>query len=97
MDVLIALKENMIYSYSVNSVFRTAIFLDFQVMDFFRTSLNFMAFYLLGRYVNAFVKQKRFLVMSKHKGLKMEVAILLNSDHSGNVTRKELDTRLMQE
>ena len=60
------------------SVLRTAIFSDFQGMDFFGTSLNFMAFCLIGGYVDAFVKHKRFLVMSKHKGLAMEAAILLN-------------------
>ncbi|XP_058008195.1 probable copper-transporting ATPase HMA5 [Hevea brasiliensis] len=94
MDVFTALKANIIYFCSVYSVLRTAFSSDFQGVDFFGTSLMFVAFNLLGTYLDAFVRRKRSQVITKHKGLAKETITLLTLVHKENLTVEEIDSRL---
>ncbi|XP_058008196.1 probable copper-transporting ATPase HMA5 [Hevea brasiliensis] len=95
MDVFTALKANIIYFCSVYSVLRTAFSSDVQGVDFFGTSLMFMAFNLLGTYLDAFVRRKRSQVITKHKGLAKETITLLTLVHKENLTvKEEIDSRL---
>ncbi|XP_055961533.1 probable copper-transporting ATPase HMA5 [Mercurialis annua] len=93
-DVSVALKATLIYLYSV---FVTVFSSKFQGMDYFGSILNFMAFCLLGRYLYAFFKRRRSVVISKHNnGLAMETSIILNFDHEGMLNRKECKNRSTQ-
>ncbi|KAF2297807.1 hypothetical protein GH714_003237 [Hevea brasiliensis] len=68
---------------------------DVQGVDFFGTSLMFMAFNLLGTYLDAFVRRKRSQVITKHKGLVKETMTLLTLVHKENLTvKEEIDSRL---
>ncbi|EEF51171.1 probable copper-transporting ATPase HMA5 [Ricinus communis] len=94
LDVLIALKTNTVYLFSVYSVMRAAFSPDFEGNDFFGTSSMFIAFSLLGKYLDVFANRRKSVVVNKA----LEAIILLTLDEEGNVTGKEaIDAGLMQQ
>ncbi|KAL8150439.1 hypothetical protein V2J09_020247 [Rumex salicifolius] len=97
MDVLITLGTNAAYFYSVYSVVRSALSLDFIGTDFFETSAMLISFILLGKYLEVLAKGKTSEAIAKLMELAPETATLVTLDDENHVRKEEeIDTRLIQ-